>query len=160
LEELEMELSALTEAISAGFGVVHGGEGLDEAHDGAEEAEEGGDVGEKSDVGGAFFQLGDDLHHALFHGDFGVFPTADRPLARQPHAQHLGDGRFVVVGHLPRVVEIPLGEERLHLAPHLAVSRPDEIQLNPALDGDGHADGKDDENGLHEEPTLLKKCHH
>ena len=50
-----MELSTLTEAISAGFGVVHGGEGLDEAHDGAEE---GGDIGEKSDVGGAFSSWG------------------------------------------------------------------------------------------------------
>jgi hypothetical protein len=43
---------------------------------------------------------------------------------------------------------------------HLVVSAPDTVQLNPTLKRDGNANRKHEQNGVHEQSTLLKKRHY
>jgi hypothetical protein len=119
--------------------------------------EQGGDIGEQGHVGRASLQLGDDLHHALFHGDFDVIASPDRTLARQSHPQHLRHVGLVLVGHFPGFFELSLDQHRMQRVPHLLVFAPDAVQMNPAFKRDGHSERKHEQNGVHEHPTLLEK---
>jgi hypothetical protein len=44
--------------------------------------------------------------------------------------------------------------------PYFVVRAPDAIQLNPALNCDGHANRKHEQNGVHKYPPLLEERHY
>jgi hypothetical protein len=105
-------------------------------------------------------QLGDNLHHALFHGDLDVFSPPDRTHAGQTHPEHLRNNGFVLVDHLPDLVELALCQHGMDQIPHPAVYAPGAVKVKPALDGNGHTSREHKQNRVHEHPTLLKKFHH